>query len=268
MRETEREMRQPPASAVGASPAATPKSWRVYMRNLAIAGAAGAFLSLSGAMETHSIPLAMRLAYWMPLMLGGTLVGQAVARGMTRIPRLNMNKWVFGATLALGMSIPTTVIVWGYTTWLLDAHIPVAGLPTLFGAVLLIAAAMCAIMVASNWPGRATHASAQSPKRPRFLGRLPQKLVGAVIYAVSAEDHYLRIHTSKGSDLILMRLSDAITELEGIEGAQTHRSWWVARAAIESARREGDKAILSLKGGIEAPVSRPNVRLLREAGWY
>jgi DNA-binding LytR/AlgR family response regulator len=91
---------------------------------------------------------------------------------------------------------------------------------------------------------------------------------GAVIYAVSAEDHYLRLHTSKGSELILMRLSDAISELDGLEGAQTHRSWWVAREAVESVKRDGDRVTLQLTGGAEAPVSRPNVRALREAGWF
>jgi DNA-binding LytR/AlgR family response regulator len=42
----------------------------------------------------------------------------------------------------------------------------------------------------------------------------------------------------------------------------------VARDAVESARREGDRATLTLKGGAEAPVSRPNVKALREAGWF
>jgi DNA-binding LytR/AlgR family response regulator len=100
------------------------------------------------------------------------------------------------------------------------------------------------------------------------MERLPAKLKGAVIYAVSAEDHYLRLHTSKGADLLLMRLADAIVELEGLEGAQTHRSWWVARDAVEGARREGDRAVLVLKGGVEAPVSRPNVKPLKDAGWF
>ena len=57
-------------------------------------------------------------------------------------------------------------------------------------------------------------------------------------------------------------------ELEGLEGAQTHRAWWVARGAVESTRRDGDRLTLILKGGAEAPVSRPNIRPLREAGWY
>ena len=247
---------------------AAPPSRRAVARNLAIAAAAGAFLAFSGAMETHALPLATRFAYWMPIMLGGALVGQAIASGMARIPRLNVNKWLFGATLALGMTIPTTFIVWGYTNWLFEVGIPADALPALFGGVLVIAAPMCAIMVGVNWPGRVTHAAPTgSPARARFFERLPPKLRGAALLAVQAEDHYLRLHTSKGSDLILMRLSDAISELEGVEGAQTHRSWWVARDAVESFRREGDRGVLVLKGGLEAPVSRPNLRPLREAGW-
>jgi DNA-binding LytR/AlgR family response regulator len=133
----------------------------------------------------------------------------------------------------------------------------------------VIATQMSAIMIAVNMPGRVTHAApAEHAVQARFLERLPAKLRGAVLYAVSAEDHYLRLHTSKGSDLILMRLADAIGELEGLEGAQTHRSWWVAREAVESARREGERIVLVLKGGTEAPVSRPNLRPLREAGWF
>ena len=85
---------------------------------------------------------------------------------------------------------------------------------------------------------------------------------------MEAEDHYLRLHTSKGSDLILMRLSDAVTELEGVEGAQTHRSWWVARAAVVDVRRSEGRASLKLKGGQDAPVSRSYARALRQAGWF
>ena len=102
----------------------------------------------------------------------------------------------------------------------------------------------------------------------RFLDRLPFKLRGSVIWAVSSEDHYLRIHTDRGSDLILMRLSDALVELEGLEGAQTHRSWWVARDAVRDVSRGDGRATLTLEGGIEAPVSRRYAKALREAGWY
>ena len=109
---------------------------------------------------------------------------------------------------------------------------------------------------------------ATAPAAFPFADRLPVKLRAGIIYAVSAEDHYLRLHTSKGQDLILMRLSDAVAELEGIEGAQTHRSWWVARGAVEDTRRTDGRAVLTLTGGVEAPVSRAYAKALREAGWF
>ena len=84
---------------------------------------------------------------------------------------------------------------------------------------------------------------------------------------MESEDHYLRLHTSQGQDLILMRLADAVAELEGIEGAQVHRSWWAAREAIAEARRGDGRATLTLKDGSEAPVSRTYAKLLRERGW-
>ncbi len=65
-----------------------------------------------------------------------------------------------------------------------------------------------------------------------------------------------------------MRLADAVPELEGIEGARTHRSWWVAKAAVADARRGDGRAVLTLKNGAEAPVSRSYAGALREAGWF
>ena len=96
----------------------------------------------------------------------------------------------------------------------------------------------------------------------------PTWMQQADIYAVEAEDHYLRVHTETGSALVLMRLSDAIAQLEEIEGARTHRSWWVAKAAIADARRGRGRATLTLRNGLEAPVSRTYAPALRRDGWY
>jgi DNA-binding LytR/AlgR family response regulator len=64
-----------------------------------------------------------------------------------------------------------------------------------------------------------------------------------------------------------MRLADAVDELDGIEGAQVHRSWWVARDAIADARRGDGRATLTLKDGSEVPVSRTYARVLRDRNW-
>lgn len=89
-----------------------------------------------------------------------------------------------------------------------------------------------------------------------FLERLPLKFRGATLYALSAEDHYVRVHTDRGEELVLMRLRDAVQSLGATDGIQVHRSWWVAREGIADRRRDGRKHILVLKSGVEVPVSR------------
>lgn len=272
----QREVRENPGEARETRPAATGASsnagrtWADWAKNLAVGAAAGAFLAFVGALGTDELPLLRRLIYWIPMMCAGGVLGHLVGEAVGRFVRAETNLWLFGAAIALVLSAPLTLLVWVYNGAFLGALQPTRTLPATFGVVLVICAAMTALIMLASRPGRVTHAPAAGAPAPRvrFMDRLPPKLKGAALYAVSAEDHYLRLHTSKGADLILMRLQDAIAELEGLEGAQTHRSWWVAKDAVESARRDGDKMILSLKGGVEAPVSRPNVRPLRQAGWY
>ena len=102
---------------------------------------------------------------------------------------------------------------------------------------------------------------------PALAQRLPVKLQDAAILALQGEDHYVRVHTDRGSDLILLRLSDAIAEMGPTPGARTHRSWWVSKAAVASIRRDNGRIALVLSSGTEAPVSRGYAPELREAGW-
>lgn len=101
----------------------------------------------------------------------------------------------------------------------------------------------------------------------QFMQRLPVKYRTATLYAVSAEDHYLRVHTSLGEELVLMRLSDALRELSEADGLQTHRSWWVARAGVGDTRRGDGRLVLVLLSGAEAAVSRRYAGDVRAAGF-
>lgn len=101
----------------------------------------------------------------------------------------------------------------------------------------------------------------------KILERLPVHLQSSELYAISAEDHYVRIHTSKGNDMVLMRLSDAMLETGAIEGLQIHRSWWVAKAAIDNIQSKGRAAEVSLKNNVKAPVSRNMLKTLKSMGW-
>ncbi len=138
-------------------------------------------------------------------------------------------------------------------------------LPSFLGYSLV----MSFFMTALSWAvfRKAVQPIDASIPPPKFMERLPFRLREAELYAVQAEDHYLRVRTSGGSDLILMRLSDALSELDGVEGAQTHRSWWVAKSGVADVRRSEGRATLILKDGAEAPVSRTHARALKHRNW-
>ncbi|MEQ1802474.1 MAG: LytTR family DNA-binding domain-containing protein, partial [Gammaproteobacteria bacterium] len=101
---------------------------------------------------------------------------------------------------------------------------------------------------------------------PRLAGRLPINLRGSDIWALEAEEHYTKIHTSKGNTLLLMRFSDAIAEMDPQPGLQVHRSFWVSRRAVERVARVDKRWVVQLRGGLEIPVSRSYRVTVQSAG--
>ncbi|MGB6230809.1 MAG: LytTR family DNA-binding domain-containing protein, partial [Litorimonas sp.] len=104
--------------------------------------------------------------------------------------------------------------------------------------------------------------------RPALMERLPMKFRDAALFAASSEDHYVRVHTSAGSHLVLMRLADVGALARPVDGLNPHRSWWVAKDGVAEVAREGGKRVIVLKDGARAPVSRAGLKRLREAGWF
>jgi DNA-binding LytR/AlgR family response regulator len=239
-------------------------------RGVGVAVGAGVVLALTGAFGTDIIPLWVRLAYWVSLILAGAVWAHLCGRLIERIIDPDEQPWLTVAVLSAATAGLVVIMVWLVTGLVFEGRIyPVSRLVDFIGPVMVITVAISAINVFLNRPPPVqTHADAGGNAPARFLERLPPRLRGATLHAVQAEDHYLRLHTDRGSDLILMRLSDAVAELEGLEGARTHRSWWVARDAVRDVKRGDGRAALTLEGGIVAPVSRRYARALREAGWY
>ena len=242
---------------------------------LAVAVAVGVVLSLVDAFGSGSVPLIPRTLYWIGVMCLGTLVA------LTARPLVAWTGWLEGHVWAEALVVMLTIttlgipLIWAVSAATFGRAMRGGDMEAFVLPVAVLAVAMTTLNYALQREPRVTHAAPVSvlPDNgpvalPRFDARLPTHLRGAAIHAVSAEDHYLRVHTDRGETLILMRLADAVAELEGVEGAQTHRSWWVARDAILDARRGEGRATLRLRGGTEAPVSRTYARSLREAGWF
>lgn len=264
-------LREPPSTAVDASPIDVPLT-----RVVTVCLAAGVVLGLLGPLGTGDLSLGLRLGYWMVATVGGGLLGWAATFLVMRWEAARRRPWLMIVAIAVVMTPPGAVLVWAWSLVASPGAV-IASFPVLTGSVFLISLVMTAInrLIGSAAPSRGarpastvTPVAAASPAALPLVERLPLRLRGAEIYAVQAEDHYLRVHTAKGSDLILLRLSDALAELAALEGARTHRSWWVARAAVREVAKSDGRAILTLEGGLKVPVSRANAAALRAAGWF
>ena len=252
-------------SAGGASRVG-PVTWRVVVRTLICATIIGGFLSFVGAFGSGNSPFLVRTVSFVAIGWIGAMIGVFSYRLANRIAALRHIRWLETVVAALLMSPPMGGVIYLGTSLLNGKALPLAALSSIFFNTMVMCVAMTFLAAALNRSAE-MRMTAQTKTAPKFLDRLPLKLRGAEVWAVEAEDHYLRLHTSKGQDLILLRLADAIAELEGIEGAQVHRSWWVARDAIADAKRGDGRATLKLKDGAEVPVSRTYAGLLRDRGW-
>jgi len=77
----------------------------------------------------------------------------------------------------------------------------------------------------------------------------------------------VRVYAKNCTEMVLLRLRDAIAEMDGVDGMQVHRSWWVARAVISSSKRDGRNYKLVLHNDMEIPVSRSYAGRLKQANW-
>ena len=104
------------------------------------------------------------------------------------------------------------------------------------------------------------------PTTPEFLERSSVRRVEDVL-ALEAEEHYVRIHTMHGGELVHYRFSDAAAEMPAELGLQVHRSWWVAASAVRSAKRGSRRWQLELVSDVSVPVSDSHVSAVRDRGW-
>ncbi len=237
------------------------------LRLAAFCGGIGVFLSLVGAFGVGELPLLRRTLYFAGTMMCGGLLGHLLNVWAGRQRWVRDRRWARFGVVALVAAPVMGCAVWASEHWLAPSTRQLSALPKYVMVAYGMSAAVT-LLAFFVFPLQRAHDVAATPRLPRLNARLPVRLRGAEIWALQAEDHYLRVHTKLGDDLILMRLSDAILELDGIEGAQTHRSWWVAKVAVVEARRIDERAVLTLPNGVEAPVSRKFAPSLRRAGWF
>ena len=234
-------------------------TWRV----VALATLMSLFVAASGAFGVRSISPVLRYPLLAGVGLSLSLVGLGLTEIVGRLDALKKRPVLKTITLALAGFTISTLACWSLARVFEGEQTP---------PLIAFASPAAVFMITIAGLERLSRVVAP-PKRSApvasatFINRLPHRLRGAAILAIHGEDHYVRVHISLGEHLIWMRLSDALTELAGLQGGQTHRCWWVAKSAVTGVRRGNGRAILSLSNGLQAPVSRRFAGGLRCEGW-
>ncbi len=223
-------------------------------------------LTLMGPFETgQTVRAVPRFGYWLVILLSTYSVGFFVSIFVNARMGALGAKWLgFGVTgLITGAAVSLVVII--LNAVLLGFWPTPAQFPFVVGNTFAIAFAVAVVFAVLSADTNVPETIAPDPTQPPLLDRLPFEKRGA-LYALSVEDHYVKIYTSQGTHMLLMRLSDAIREVGQTKGLQVHRSHWVATAAIKSVQRRGDGAIIILTSDEAIPVSRRYIAALRDAG--
>jgi len=235
---------------------------------VAIIGPFGTFVDLS---------MAQRFAYWIPIVALGWAQWVLLEKVLRKLAVGMFGDWPgpwWGCELLLCLLTPIPLIVeivvfreaFGLPTGMswTELYIWTAGITAL--NCIFVVGVVHWVQYRPDDSDAGAEASVPSAAADRFLERLAPDKRGRLL-CLRTEDHYLRVYTDRGEDLILFRLKDALKELEDHDGRQVHRSYWVARDAVTEAKRSGRKVLLVLRNGVEVPVSETYTADLKKAGW-
>ncbi|MEP1208636.1 MAG: LytTR family DNA-binding domain-containing protein [Rhizobiaceae bacterium] len=171
---------------------------------------------------------------------------------------------IFSATIANFIILPT--FIWTLEAWL-DRTVD---LSQIFEQFLALAALITVIPLFMAPPPDSRLVSGKTPEPSNSDAEVITEASGTNsvllnispdkrgdLWALVARDHYVEVITERGSELILMRLSDAIKQCDNRAGIRCHRSAWVSKIGFKNVfRKPNRKLVVRLPDGNEISVSR------------
>ena len=239
-----------------------PKTYAILIGIVAVLALSGPF----GTQEQLTLP--GRLGFWLPIVFAGFAVGYLAGsvvgrwgsqRGYSRLFTYSL------AGIASGVSVLPVVLAINLILLGSDITEPVYLLRQLVNCFVIAAVVTLNMAVFSKSDGKAAPPSSASDEPDRLIRRLPLEKRGRIV-SMSVNDHYVEVTTTRGMTSLLMRLKDAIDEVDRTDGLQIHRSHWVALKAIRQIKRVNGSVIAITEDGAELPVSRTYVPALKELG--
>lgn len=230
----------------------SPVPWVVFVTVAMTVSVAGPFGSYG------VLNISERVLFWTPICFLAVLLGSLI-RASVAGP-LGMRHRFWGTVLIT--TVNSTVLSPALYALLNDVFSPVFSATSNLQEIALLVGSLslgiCALRVSVDpQMGEGAPPEIAGRPSPRLARRIEPARRGD-IWAISVRDHYVDVHTSLGKSSLLMRFSDAIAEVDCVEGAQVHRSHWVAWEGVGAVCRESGKMILHLKSGPQIPVSRNN----------
>ncbi len=235
------------------------RAWAVMVGVVLVLGLSGPF----GTFEALELP--QRLVYW--AVIGVTTFGAGAfvsTWGAEALKKRNAPVWVHLPVNALTATLPVVPIVMAINLMTFGRYeVDTPTLVQMFFYVFVVAFAVSTLFLIFEISRPEPEKTA--PRAPKLLERLDVTRRGPLI-SLSVQDHYVEVVTAKGRTLVLMRLSDAISETAGADGVQIHRSHWVALDGVAAIRKQAGRTMVETRGGDLLPVSRGFQEAAKAAG--
>lgn len=217
-------------------------SWAFTSVVVAVAGPFGTF---------GAEPFIWRLIYWGALIASAMVIAICL-RGLWR------NLLNDGPELREDLAVAGSLaLVFGPCVVVLNRHLATPDALMDFSTgeaiacVFMIAIATIAIRRAM---GGAKAGYVAQVKQDKLLSRIPAEN-GARLARVCSDNHHVRIMMADGNEhRILMRLRDALDEIDVEDGIIVHRSHWVAKDAVRGVKTVKGRSVVVLSCGAEVPV--------------
>ncbi len=245
-----------------------------FMSGKAVIGAAFGLAILQALTKNvkfdAEIGFIYRLAYWV------MSVGITVFMWWVFIAVLShtyWKKWPDRAFPSIIISMTTVFcIVWiAVGSLILTGVVPDYSVVTLWDFIRsgILALVFEFVLVALVWPKylskKATPEQVTPPDAPPATAQIGDITVDTrSLLTIQAQEHYVLLNCINRNGMTRLSISKAIAQLDGVDGIQVHRSWWVARQAAKQLRREDGKQVLELNTGELIPVSRGRSAAVRE----
>ena len=211
--------------------------------------------ALAGPFGTYnSQPFILRLGYW-ALVIGVSVPIGATIRVLWQQFLGDKLEWVEDLVVVVTLTVVFGPMLVLLNLWMiLHTDHPDLDWRLSVVATFFIGAAIVGIGRLIRSSTEDSGSAETSQQRDRLLERInaPE---GVRLAKVSSDNHHIKIRTDDNAEhRILMRLRDAVTEIDVEDGIWVHRSHWVAFQQIRSIEIVNGKEVVKMRYGCDVPI--------------